>query len=58
MNRIFHPLRLLFSVFDYADINAAERESTLNANNFKECVRQMIRERKAELADPNCTTKN
>jgi len=56
--RIYHPLRLMFSVFDFADLNHAERESTVNLNSFKASVRQMIQERREELEDPNCTTKN
>ena len=48
---------MMFSAFDFADLNQAERESSVNTEAFKSVVADMIRERRAELEDPACTTK-
>lgn len=58
MNRIYHPLRMIFSAFDFADLNQIERENSVNIEAFKAVVTDMIRERRAEIEDPACTTKN
>ena len=47
--RIYHPLRQIFGVFDKADVNSDEREVSNNVESFKECVSQMISERREEL---------
>ena len=56
--RIYHPLRQVFGVFDKADVNSDEREVSNNVESFKECVSQMIQERREELQQPGCNTKN
>jgi len=57
-NRIYHPLRMMFSAFDFTDLNQMERENSVNMEAFKTVVNDMIRERRAEIEDPACTTKN
>jgi len=57
LNRIFHPLRMMFGAFDYIDLNQKERENSTNMEAFKAVVADMIRERRAELDDPACATK-
>lgn len=58
LGRIYHPLRMMFSAFDFTDLNKMERECTVNVENFKNVVTDMILERRAEIEDPACTTKN
>ena len=49
---------MIFSAFDFIDLNQAERDASVNTEAIKRVVAEMIRERRAELEDPACTTKD
>ena len=50
--RIYHPLRLIFDLFDYGCVNFDERENSENIIRFKNLVCSLIKERREEMKNP------
>lgn len=46
LSRVYHPLRNIFDIFDYMNVNAEERENARNVDRFKALVRKLIVERR------------
>ena len=50
LSRVYHPIRHIFDAFDMIDLTSEERENTGNVERFKVLVREIVAERRAELA--------
>lgn len=58
MKRPYHPLRLIFDIFDRVAVNTEEREVFSNIESFKEHVHFLIEERRQEMKQPNFNVKD
>ena len=50
LSRVYHPIRHIFDAFDMIDLTSEERENTGNVERFKVLVREIVTERRTELA--------
>jgi cytochrome P450 len=56
--RIYQPLRNVFDIFDYCDLNSDEREITRNIDVFRANVKRLLAERRLEMAQPGFNPKD
>jgi hypothetical protein len=55
--RVYHPLRMIFDIFDQSAVNKEEKESFSNVDNFKKHINSLIDEKKSEMKDPKFNIK-
>ena len=56
--RVYHPLRMIFDIFDKGCLNSDERENRDNVIRFKGLIQGIVDERRKEMSSPDFNYKD